>query len=139
MKSKEMTILAIASGMWMTWRLIGSSLIPVGSQEIGIAIIVLFKPWLDFRGWVFLLAINATSYLFSWYRVWVLIIPQYVRVIQGLVDINMIDREFMNTVPPVGWAIGSCLAISFIYTFFIWPYIWERAYRKAGVWGGLNG
>lgn len=139
MKPREMTILSIALGVWMAWRLVGSTLIPVGSQEIGIAIIVLFKPWLDFRGWMFLLAINATSHLYSWYRAWIYIMPPYLQMVQWMVEIDMIGMRFMSMAPPIGWAIGSCLAISFIYTFFIWPYIWERVYRKAGLWGKLNG
>ena len=139
MKPREMTILAISSGMWLTWRLIGSSLIPVGSQEIGIAIIVLFKPWLDFRGWSFLLAMNATSYLYGYYRAWVLVIPPFLESFKWMVEINFISRKFMSTRPPVVFMVGSSIAISFIYIFFIWPYIWERVYRKAGVWGRLNG
>jgi len=139
MKSREMTILAIALGAWGTWRLVGSSLLPVGSMEIGIAIIVLFKPWLDFGGWAFLLAINATSYLPGYYRAWVLIMPPYLEMIQWMIEIDMISGWFMDIGPPIGLMIISCLIINFIYTFFIWPYIWERVCRKAGVWGKLNG
>ena len=140
MKSREMTILAIAIGMWMTWRVIGSSLIPIGSQEVGIAVIVLFKPWLDFRGWVFLLTINATSYLPVYYRAWMMFMIPFMEVVpEWLVDTDMVSGEFMSVTPSMGGAIGACIIISFIYTFFIWPYIWERVYRKAGVWGRLNG
>ena len=135
-----MTILAIALGAWMAWRLVGSSLIPVGKQEIGIAIIVLFKPWLDSGGWVSLLTINAISYLYSWYRAWFLVMPPFMGAIpKWLVETDMVSGEFMGAAPPMDWMISSCLIIVFIYTFFIWPYIWERVYRKAGVWGKLNG
>jgi len=134
-----MTILAISSGMWLTWRVIGSSLIPIGSQEVGIAIIVLFKPWLDFRGWAFLLTMNATSYLYGYYRAWALVIPPFLESFKWMVEIDIISRELMSTRPLVVFLVGSSIAISFIYTFFIWPYIWERVYRKAGVWGKLNG
>ena len=136
MKSREMTILAIALGAWGAWRFVGSSLLPVGKQEVGIAIIVLFKPWLDFSGWISLLTINATSYLPSWYRIWVSFIPSYMRMVQGVVETDLV--KIGNVGPHVGLAICSCLVISFIYTYFIWPYIWERVYLKAGVWGKLK-
>ena len=140
MKSREMTILVIAIGMWMTWRVIGSSLIPIGSQEVGIAVIVLFKPWLDFRGWVILLTMNATSYLPVYYRAWMMFMTPFMEVVpKWLVDTDMVSGEFVSVALSMGWSIGTCLIISFIYTFFIWPYIWERVYRKAGVWGRLNG
>lgn len=124
MDSKETTIFSIALGTWMAWRVMGSSLTPIGSQEIGIAIIVLFKPWLDFMGWSSLLAINAISYLPNLYRVFV--------SVNGIVFSGLI----VDTVQPQ--TVVLVTIASFIYTFFIWPYTCERVYRKTGVWRRLN-
>jgi len=124
MNSKETTILSIAFGTWMAWRVMGSSLIPVGSQEIGIAIIVLFKPWLNFMGWSSLLTINAISHLPSMYRV-------FLRV-NALVSSGLI----VDSVQPQTVVLVTIM--SFVYSYFIWPYTCERVYRKTGVWRRLK-
>lgn len=138
MNSKETTILSIALGVWMTWRLVGSSLLPLGSQEIGIAIIVLFKPWLDFRGWVSLLVINALSWVPAWYWAW--------NGISTLIGDRYLDSmRLAGSVPEsvnmfsISWGASLFVAINFLYFYFIQPHIWERVYRKTGVWGRLNG
>ncbi len=138
MNSKETTILSIALGTWMTWRLVGSSLIPVGSQEIGIAIIVLFKPWLDYRGWLSLLSINAMSWIPAWYWAW--------NGISSLIDEAYLESmRLAGSVPEnmnsFSISLGASLfiAINFLYYYFVWPHIWERVYRKVGVWRKLKG
>lgn len=138
MKSREITILAIALGVWVAWRLVGSSLLPVGSQEIGIAIIVLFKPWLDFRGWMSLLTINAMSYVHAWYWAYVtvsnLINERYG---QAMIELGLAKTELLES---VDWRLGLSLSLilNFLYFYYVWPYIWERAYLKAGIWGKLK-
>jgi len=138
MNSKETTILSIALGAWMTWRLVGSSLIPICSSEIGIAIIVLFKPWLDFRGWVSLLTINAVSWIPAWYWAW--------NSMSSLIGETYLDSmRLVGSVPEslnifsISWGSSLFVAINFLYFFFVWPHIWEGVYRKAGVWRKLKG
>ena len=138
MKSREMTILAVALGAWMAWRLVGRSLIPIGSQEIGIAIIVLFKPWLDFRGWFTLLTINAISYIQMWYWSFITVSGIFNRgYFDNMRDMGLISESLLKNLPP-SWVIALTSCGGFLYTFFIWPYIWERVYLKAGVWGKLK-
>ena len=132
MNSREMTIMGVALGVWGAWRLVGSSLLPVGSQEVGIAIIVLFKPWLDTGGWMSLLTINATSYLHRWYTAWLwlsgIFDVLWTPLSQGL---GLIGNNYE-------WPLGISWLVAFTYFFYIWPYIWEKVYLKAGVWGKLK-
>lgn len=138
MKSREMMILAIALGAWGAWRLVGPHLIPVGSQEIGIAIIVLFKPWLDFRGWMTLLAINAMSYIHAWYWSWITVSSvMNDRFLESMRLSGLLSEDTLTNLPAPA-VISLIVVINFIYTYFVWPYIWERIYLKAGVWGKLK-
>lgn len=138
MKSREMTILAIALGAWGAWRLVGSSLLPVGSQEIGIAIIVLFKPWLDFRGWISLLTINAMSYIPKWYMAWLWLSSMFNESwIQTLGEMGLVRERYLTDFN-MEYAMTLSWIINFFSIYFIWPYIWERVYLKAGVWGKLK-
>ena len=138
MKSREMTILAIALGAWMAWRLVGSTLLPVDSQEIGIAIIVLFKPWLDSSGWISLLTINAISYLPKWYISWLWLSSMFnERWTETLGEMGLLSEGYLSNFN-MEWALGISWLINFFSIYFIWPYIWERAYLKAGVWGKLK-
>ena len=138
MKSREMTILAIALGAWGAWRVVGSHLLPVGSEVIGIAIIVLFKPWLDFRGWMTLLTVNAMSYIHAWYWSWVTVSSfMNDRFLEAMRLSGLLSEDTLTNVPGPT-VILLMVVINFIYTYFIWPYIWERVYLKAGVWGKLK-
>jgi len=137
MKSREITILAIALGAWGSWRLVGSTLLPVGSQEIGIAIIVLFKPWLDSSGWFTLLTINAISYLPKWYMAWFWLSSMFnERWTVTLREMGAIEGQLSNF--NIECAIALSWLINFFIIYFIWPYLWERVYLKAGVWGKLK-
>jgi len=139
MKSREITILAIALGAWMAWRLVGSTLLPIGSQEIGIAIIVLFKPWLDIRGWITLLTINAMSYLPKWYMAWYWLSSIFnERWTETLREMGLVDKGYLASFN-MNWALAMSWMVNFICIYFIWPHVWERVYRKSGVWGKLNG
>jgi len=138
MRSRDITILSIALGTWMAWRLVGSSLLPVGSQEIGIAIIVLFKPWLDNSGWFSLLTINAMSYIHRWYWSWLTTSNIFnERWPELLGEMGLIGEGYMPDFN-MSWAMALSVTTNFIYIYFIWPHIWERIYRKAGVWGKLK-
>ena len=138
MKSREITILSIALGAWMTWRLIGSTLIPIGSQEIGIAIIVLFKPWLDFRGWITLLTVNAVSYIPKWYMAWLWLSSMFnERWTETLGEMGLLSEGHLSNFN-MEWALALSWMVNFFSIYFIWPYIWERVYLKVGVWGKLK-
>ena len=138
MKSREMTILGIALGSWLAWRLVGSMLLPVGSQEIGIAIIVLFKPWLDFNGWITLLTINAMSYLPRWYISWLWLSSMFNESwVKTLGEMGLLSEGYLSTFN-MEYALALSWVVNFYNIYFIWPYIWERVYLKAGVWGKMR-
>lgn len=139
MDSKETTILSIALGTWMAWRVMGSSLTPVGSMEIGIAILVLFKPWVGFRGWVSLLTINTISYLPSWFRSWLRISFIYNEgVLEAMRGSGYVSDGFLTDIP-MPLTITFVILTGIVYCHFVWPFIVERAYMKAGIWRRLNG
>ena len=138
MDSKETTILSIALGTWMAWRLIGSSIIPVGRQEIAIAILVLFKPLLDFSGWASLLAINAMSWAPTWYRSWVTSSSfMNDKFLDSMRLSGMVSEGFMTdfSYPPT---MATIIISMFLFYNFVCPFIVERAYQKAGIWRRLG-
>jgi len=138
MKSREITILSIALGVWGAWRLVGSSLLPIGSQHIGIAIIVLFKPWLDSQGFFMLLTINAMSYFHKWYMAWLWLSSMFnERWVETLRETGLVREGYLSSLD-MGWAMGVSWLVNFVCIYFIWPYAWERIYRKAGVWGKMK-
>lgn len=139
MNPRETTIFSIALGSWMAWRFIGSSLLPVGSAEIGVAIIVLFKPWLDFRGWTTLLAINAMSCIRVYYYSWGIAVRIMDEKFLESMILAGVASEGFGSKYPLLWTISLIVVMNFIYAFFIWPYICERIYRKSGIWGKLIG
>jgi len=138
MNSKETTILSIAFGTWMTWRLVGSSFFPLGSQEISIAIIVLFKPWLDYRGWLYLITINAVSWVPVWYWAWYGV-SHFIHVtfLESMKLTGSVPEGLINF--SISWGPSLFVAINFLYFHFIMPHIWEGVYRKAGIWRRVKG